>query len=553
MLKTLRIRNYAIINEAEIQFSGALNVITGETGAGKSILLGALSLLTGERADTKVLFDKSKKCIVEGVFDIGNYNLQDFFSAENIDYEKETIIRRELSDAGKSRAFVNDTPVNLSVLQDLADQLVTIHSQHETLALSDSKFQLKVIDALADTQKILAEYRKDFYQWKEVSEQLEETIAFSTKAMNDKDYIQFQYEELEAAGLDNIRQEELEKELEQLTHAEEIKRNVIQSVEILENGQQSISDQLRIVISQLQAVSKYNDELKNYIDRLEISSIELKDITRDLHAKTDHMTADPQRAEELSQKLNSIFRLQKKHKIKTVDELIVLKNNFEETLNAFNNSEETIERLKKELAKLFVSLGIKAKKLSDKRKDIFSLFEKQIKNVLSDVGLQDADFVVQHHFDIDKYITDSGADVIQFLFSANKGSAPQDIRKVASGGELSRLMLAIKSRIAASTALPTLIFDEIDTGVSGEIAHKVGNILLQLSKNHQVITITHLPQIASKGDHHLYVYKESTKTSAQTNIKLLQSHERLHEIAKMLSGEKPTASAVKTAAELLEV
>ncbi|MBC8048366.1 MAG: DNA repair protein RecN [Fimbriimonadaceae bacterium] len=553
MLKTLRISNYAIINEVEIGFSADLNIITGETGAGKSILLGALSLITGERADSKVLFNKEKKCVVEAVFDIKNYHLESFFSAENIDHETETIIRRELTDNGKSRAFINDTPVTLNVLQQLADKLITIHSQHETLALGESRFQLTVIDALANTEKNLSEYKNDFYKWKEISKQLAEAETAAAKAITEKDFIEFQFNELENAQLDNINQPELENELQQLTHAEEIKKNIFSSVELLETAPGNIIDNLRSVILQLQSVLNYSSDLQQYPERLRTTSIELKDITRDLSAKADTISADPKRAEEINQILSIVFRLQKKHNLKTTEELVVLRDALNEKLFAFNSSEETIEKLKKEKRKLFVTLCIKAKKISDKRISVFASFEKQVQKLLDDVGMKDAAFIIQHTFDTEKYLTETGADIIQFLFSANKGSVPQDIKKVASGGELSRLMLSIKSLIAKSTALPTLIFDEIDTGVSGSVANKVGNILHQLSAQHQVIAITHLAQIASKGTHHLYVYKSSSASSTNTHIKLLNKEERLTEIATMLSGEKPSQSAIHTAKELLAV
>jgi len=551
MLKALRIANYAIINEAEIVFSEGMNIITGETGAGKSILLGALSLILGERADSKVLFIKEKKCTVEGVFDIANYGLEAFFTANEIDFESETIIRRELTDSGKSRAFINDTPVNLNLLQQLAGKLITIHSQHETLDLGNSVFQLTVIDALAETQQLLSNYKQHFFDWRACSKKLEATVLLANKALTEKDFIEFQFTELDKANLDDFNQPELEAELTQLTHAEEIKRNLVLSVDALENTSGNINDQLRIIIGQLNSISKYKPELEQYIARIESANIELRDIARDLDDMSGLVIADPARSEVIQQQLNIIYRLQKKHNCNTLYDLLLLRNALSDKLLAFVNSEATIEALQKERDLLFSKLSIAAKKLSEKRIKSFTGLEQAVHNLLSEVGMKDALLKVEHIFSTDKYLTESGADHIQFMFSANKGGLLQDIKKVASGGELSRLMLCIKSLLAKSVALPTLIFDEIDTGVSGEIAHKVGNILMRLSASHQLIAITHLPQIASKGKHHLFVYKDTNKAITTTQIKLLDDNNRLMEIAKMLSGESPTKAALENAKELL--
>lgn len=551
MLKGLRIFNYAIINEAEIEFAEGMNIITGETGAGKSILLGALSLILGERADSKVLFQKEKKCVVEGIFDISNYGLAGFFAENEIDFESETIIRRELTDNGKSRAFINDTPVTLNLLQQLASKLITIHSQHETLDLGNSGFQLTVIDALAETQTVLSDYKKVFIEWKACSKQLEETLAVASKALTEKDFIAFQYTELEKANLDDYNQAELENELTQLTHAEEIKRNLVLSVDAFDNEQGNINDRIRIIINQLNSISKYKPDLDPYIERLESASIELRDIARDLDDLSVKVIADPVRSEAVQLQLSSIYRLQKKHSCNSMEQLITLRNELGEKLLSFVNSEATIDALRKQQDLLFGKLNIAAKKLSDKRIKSFGGLEDAVHKLLAEVGMKDAVIKVAHIFSTDKYLTESGADHIQFLFSANKGAALQDIKKVASGGELSRLMLCIKSLLAKSVALPTLIFDEIDTGVSGEIAHKVGNILMRLSQSHQLIAITHLPQIAAKGKHHLFVYKDTNEAITTTQIKVLDTQNRLNEIAKMLSGESPTKAALENAKELL--
>jgi len=510
-------------------------------------------LILGARADSKVLYDKSRKCVVEGHFAIGNYALTDFFETHEIDYEDETIIRRELSDAGKSRSFINDTPVNLQVLQQLADKLVTIHSQHETLDLGNSGFQLMVIDALGDTGKVFQSFTEHYHAWKAVDRELNETIALAGKAGVERDFILYQYEELEKAALDSIDQEQLEKELTQLTHAGEIKTHLHASCELLESGQHSISELLSAVSTQLRQIEKYAPDLTAYIERLESAHIDIRDIVRDLEDMGLQAQADPAKSEVIQQQLSVLYRLQKKHGLQNATELIHLRDNFAAQLQTFENSEQRIEELTKKRNSLYAKTTIAAKKLSDARKTVFASLEKQVKQLLGEVGMQDATLSVAHTFDTDTYLSASGADAIQFLFSANKGSSLQDIKKVASGGELSRLMLCIKSLLANSIALPTLIFDEIDTGVSGEVAHKVGGVLMRLADNHQLIAITHLPQIASKGNHHLFVYKTSDGKSTHTHIKALTKQERIEEIAKMLSGESPTPAAIKNAKELMGV
>ncbi|HNI53598.1 MAG TPA: DNA repair protein RecN, partial [Chitinophagales bacterium] len=545
------ISNYAIINEARIGFGEGMHIITGETGAGKSILLGALGLILGERADSRVLYQKDKKCVVEGTFSIADYGLKSFFTDNNLDYEEETIIRRELSDNGKSRAFVNDTPVNVQVLQQLASKLITIHSQHETLDLGNSAFQLTVIDALAQTGELLTTHKQAFEAWHLCQQQLEDTISLASRAAQERDFIQFQFEELDKAGLDAIDQEALEAELTQLTHAEEIKRNLMAAVDLMDQGQANIADQLRAAISQLRSVEKYLPTLESYLQRLSSAQIELQDISRDLDDLASGTYADPSRSEIINQLLSAVYRLQKKHQCADTQALIALRDDLGQKLMVFEQSESRIEALTKETSLLLAKANQSASKLSAKRKAVFASFEKQVKALLAEVGMKDAEIKVSHTFDADRHLTINGADQIQFLFSANKGAALQDIKKTASGGELSRLMLCIKSLLAKSVALPSLIFDEIDTGVSGEVAQKVGNILVRLADNHQVIAITHLPQIASKGAHHLLVYKSNEGGSTHTHIRSLQAEERILEIAKMLSGEKPTKAAIENAKELM--
>ncbi|MBK7109236.1 MAG: DNA repair protein RecN [Bacteroidetes bacterium] len=552
MLRKLNISNYAIIENAEIDFSAGLNIITGETGAGKSILLGALGLLLGARADLKILLKNSGKCIIEGLFFLKGYELQLFFENADIDYADETIIRRELNESGKSRAFINDTPVTLSVLQQLADNLIQIHSQHETLALADSKFQLMVIDSLASTNKLLPIYQKLFNTWKSSEQVLKEAIENAAKAEKDKDYIEFQLKELTTAKLEDINQEELENTLQQLTHAEEIKRGVFETLQILQDAEFNAIDLMRDATSKLQSIRKFAPDLESSIQRLESNKLELQDIVSDLTQQADKISADPNTLTTVQSVLDSLYHLQKKHNVSSVNELLEIQQNFQTQFLQIENASDNISALRKQVSQQFKDVVEQAKAISDSRKKQFAPFEKNVAQLLKEVGMQSAILKVDHHFSAEQ-LNKTGGDSIQFTFSANPGSALQDIKKVASGGELSRLMLSIKSLIAKNTALPTLIFDEIDSGVSGDTAMKVGVILEKLSVNHQVIAITHLPQIAAKGKHHLKVFKQIEKNNTTTHLRLLNKEDRIQEIALMLSGENPSKAAFENAKELMGV
>lgn len=552
MLRKLNISNYAIIENAEIDFSAGLNIITGETGAGKSILLGALGLLLGARADSKILFKNSGKCIIEGLFFLKGYELQEFFENADIDYADETIIRRELHETGKSRAFINDTPVTLAVLNQLADNLIQIHSQHETLALADSKFQLMVIDSLASTNKLLPAYQKLFNAWKASEQLLKDAIENAAKAERDKDYIEFQLNELIAAKLEDINQEELENTLQQLTHAEEIKRGVFETLQLLQDAEFNTIDLMRDATSKLQSIRKFAPDLESSIQRLESNKIELQDIASELTQQADKISADPNALETIQNTLDSLYHLQKKHNVASVIALIEIQQNFQTQFSQIENASDNISALRKQVSQQLKDVVEHAKSISDLRKKQFTPFEKNVAQLLKEVGMQSAVLKVDHQFSTEQ-LNKHGGDNIQFTFSANPGSALQDIKKVASGGELSRLMLSIKSLIAKNTALPTLIFDEIDSGVSGDTAMKVGVILEKLSVNHQVIAITHLPQIAAKGNHHLKVFKQIEKNNTTTHLRLLNKEDRIHEIALMLSGENPSKAAFENAKELMGV
>lgn len=550
MLNHLSIQNYALIDKLEVDFSNGLTIITGETGAGKSILLGALGLIAGNRADAQSLQDKTQKCIIEASFNIKDYLLKDFFWANELDYELTTSIRREITPEGKSRAFINDTPVTLTQLKSLAERLIDIHSQHQTLTLNGSEFQLSVVDAYAKHTDTLAEYTVNFKQFKSLEKALNDLLTRESQAKKDLDYFQFQFNELEEAGLKPGEQLEMEQELETLNNAEDIKLNLSKASLGLNGGEQNLISSLNEIKAILASLAKYKPEINELSTRLSSAYIELKDISNELESLEQDIVYDPKRIELLSNQLDSIYRLQQKHQVKTVEELIIIKDDLSNKLLEFSSLETDIEKTKKELSTVQKLLITLAKKIATNRKKEISKIEKDIASLLSSLSMPNAQLKVEH---IETEILGvNGTDKVNFLFSANKGSDFKELNKVASGGELSRLMLSIKSLIAQLTALPTIIFDEIDTGVSGDVADKVGSIMNLMAKAMQVITITHLPQIASKGQSHLFVYKEDKNDKTYSNIKKLTTDERVQEIAKMLSTGTPTAAAISNAKELLK-
>lgn len=549
MLTHLSVHNYALIDKLEVDFSKGLTIITGETGAGKSILLGALGLVAGNRADVQSLYDKQKKCIIEAGFNIKDYNLKDFFSANEIDYDNNTNIRREISPEGKSRAFINDTPVTLNLLKELTERLIDIHSQHQTLTLSGSEFQLSVVDAFAQHYESLIEYHTTFKKFKMLEKILNELIEKETQAKKELDYFQFQFNELEEANLKPNEQAELEQELQTLNNAENIKLNLSKAAAGLNGGEQNLLTSLNEIKSILTSISKFKPEINELSTRINSAYIELKDIANELENLEQEIIHDANRIEELTNRLDVIFRLQQKHHVKEIVELIAIKDELSNKLLEFSSLETKIEKTRKELSALEKELISSAKQISANRKKVIPKIEKETAELLASLAMPNAQLKIEHT--ITENLQVNGIDKINFLFSANKGSDFKELNKVASGGELSRLMLSIKSLIAQLTALPTIIFDEIDTGVSGDVADKVGNIMNKISKNIQVITITHLPQIASKGQSHLLVYKEEKNNKMYSNIKKLSANERIEEIAKMLSTGKPTPAALKNAQELL--
>ena len=552
MLNRLVIKNYALIDNLEINFDRDLNVITGETGAGKSIVLGALGLILGQRADSKYFFNQQKKCIVEGFFDIKSYDLKDFFLSHDLDFEQETVLRREIALDGKSRAFINDTPVTLNIIKALGEQLIDIHSQHATLEINNADFQLLVVDVMAQHSDLLSQYRTQFKTFKELSHRLKTKTEEAEKAKTDQDYYQFLFDELEQANLQPNEQNELETELNSLTHAEEIKRNLIAASYLMDLADDSAILKLKEAATQIQSLEKYNPSITSFSERLKSAIIEIKDVSAELENLEQNTTFNQTKADEINERLTLLYTLQKKHRVQSNQELIDLQNSFSEKLNQISSADDEIIKLEKEIIVLKSAILKLAKQLSANRTKVLPTIEQYIVKTLAEVGMPNAQIKIEQHILTDNQLDKTGLDRVQFLFNANKGHQLNDLNKVASGGELSRLMLSIKSLIAKKTALPTIIFDEIDTGVSGEVANRVGNIMTELAKDMQVITITHLPQMASKGKAHYFVYKQVKDNFTYTQIRRLSSEERILEIAKMLSGENPKDAAIENAKELLK-
>ena len=551
MLNRLIIKNYAIIDRLDIAFDEHLNIITGETGAGKSILLGALNLILGERADTKVLYNQEDKCVVEANFAIQQKELADFFEQNELDFEPNTIVRREINQNGKSRAFVNDTPVNLSLLKELGEKLVNLHSQHETLELTKSGFQMNVVDTLAKNKPLLEQYRQAFRLYKKHELALRDLITQNRNASAELDYLQYQWKELDEAKLEKDEQQELETEQNTLSNIDEIKRALLAATTLLTNGETNAIDQLNDVQSQLKNVKNYNTEIAALADRLHSTQVELKDIANELGQLEDDASLDPERLEEVSQRLSLIYRLEKKHSVATIDDLLAIQDSLSERIALVDNGTEQISKLQLSLQAELKKLNELALQLHQAREKVLREFQNNVVVLLTKVGMPNATFKVEIQKSNQLILNDFGFTEIKFLFSANKGFAPQEIKEVASGGELSRLMLCIKSLIADIDDMPTLIFDEIDNGISGSVAMKVGEIMKNLSRHHQLICITHLPQIAKTADQHLYIYKEETTHRTNTRIKRLNEEERILEIAKMLSGENISEASLANAKELI--
>lgn len=550
MLKNILIRNYALIDELEIDLAKGLTIITGETGAGKSILLGALGLLMGDRADVTALYDPSKKCLVEGTFNLKDYDLKDFFLVHDLEYDVEIIIRREVNPEGKSRAFINDSPVTISVLKLISSRLIDVHAQHETLHLNEAAFQLHALDAVAETSELVAAYKLKFKLFKKNSEQLQSLKEQELKDKKELDYFNFQFNELDTAQLIPGQQAVLEAELETIENAEFIKGGLSNAYFVLAGADKSLIDALTEVKNTLAQLAKFNPSIATLNDRVQSSHIELKDIASELEALEGNIVHDPKKADIVQEKLDVIYRLQQKHNVKTIDELIILKTDLEHKITAIGSLEEQIKKLAMELEAVQKHLADLAGKLTKRRAAAAPQFSKSVKETLTQLGMANAELNIS--MEQLKEYKETGLDKVTFLFSANKGSDAQPLSKVASGGELSRFMLSLKSLLAKHTALPTIIFDEIDAGISGDIAAKTGSILEKMAATMQVITITHLPQVACKGKTHLFVYKQEQGKRTVTRIKQLNKEERVEEIAKMLSAGKVGEAALRNAKELLK-
>lgn len=550
MLKKLFIQNYAIIDEIEIDFSAKLNIITGETGAGKSILMGALSLILGDRADSSVLLDRAKKSVAEGTFETnGRKEIKAFLKEYDLDAEDELVIRREIAANGKSRAFVNDTPVNLEQLRQLSSLLVDLHRQFDTLDLGASDFQRDVLDALAGHATLLQQYRTLYTQWQRSRQELDELQQQKNQFTKEYDYNKFQYDELEEAALKENELEEADATLKLLSNSEGIKNALTKVAYELNEGEQPMVQQLKSLFNQLQSFAGYHTDLPALVQRLQSAQIELQDIADEVERINDHVQYDPQRIEQLNDRMAVGYKLLKKHGVKTTAELLAIKEALEEKLQAVLNIDEAIGEKEKAVQQLQQEALALAKNISANRVKQIKPLQDKVNKLLAQVGMPNA------RLQVDAQQTDTlqlhGLDMIEFLFDANKSNRFEPIRKVASGGELSRLMLCIKSLVAQSLDLGTLIFDEIDTGISGEAAKQVGIIMKDLAKKRQLISITHQPQIAGKADAHFFVYKQIKGETIKTNIKLLTQEERITAIAKMLSGEKPTAAALENAREMV--
>lgn len=552
MLNRLFIKNYALIENLDIQFDKGLNIITGETGAGKSIMMGALGLILGNRAEGKHFFREDQKCVIEGFFKIDAYGLRDFFQENDLEYDDQTIIRREIAIDGKSRAFVNDSPVTLNVLRLLGEQLIDIHSQHATLQLNTERFQLMILDNVAKNNAVLHDYKQHLSKYKQQQEslnRLREDIAGANAAL---DFNQFQFDELDQAHLEEGEQEKLEAELSQLENAEEIKRGLLRASHLLSESEQSITFSLKDTLQQLQAVQLFMPSVEELAGRLQSAWIEVKDIADEVSAKEQDVFMDEGRLVEVNERLSLLYSLQKKHRIETVAELITLRDELEQKILVVANQGDQLAALEQEVARCLNLLEKAAIRLHETRQQAVGQVEEYVQTVLAAVGMPNAQLKIELSLlEIDRYKI-TGADEIRFLFSANKGQSLQAIHRVASGGELSRVMLAVKSLVAQTSALPTIIFDEIDTGISGEVALKVGEIMERLAGNMQVLAITHLPQIASKGQAHFKVFKQDEGDKTKTDIILLAKQDRVLEVAQMLSGANPGTSALQHAKELIE-
>ena len=549
MLQHLHITNYALIEDLSVEFTEGFSVITGETGAGKSILLGALGFVLGDRADTGVLFNKDKKCVVEAQFHLNDELLRPIFEEHDLDFDTDCILRRELNPQKKSRAFVNDTPVTLQAMKEIGSQLVDIHSQHDSLLLTDGGFQLHLLDEIAQNDELLTQYKQEFAQFNLSCRRLKELQTLAEKNIGENDYLKFQLDELQKAQLQENEYAEMEQSLNVMENAEEIKTLLVSTEGLLENADSAILPQLNEVASALHRLGQLLPQTSELQQRVESAQVELKDIAYDLERLQDDTQFDEERMQELQERMDLLNRLMMKHHVKEFEDLIHLRDEIEAKVNAFENIDKDIEQAEKALKEQTALLKQLATKLHTQREKAAKSFSTEVTHLARQLAMPHAAFQIM----LEPLTTFSsiGLDQVHFLFSANKGVDVAELSKVASGGELSRLMLSIKSVVSQYNYIPTLIFDEIDTGVSGEVAAKIGSIMQEMGGSLQLISITHLPQVASKAQHHFFIYKDNEGQRTQSHIRLLKSDERVTEIAKMLSNDKVTPEAIKAAEVLL--
>lgn len=549
MLIRLKIKNFALIDHLEVEFSNGMTCITGETGAGKSILLGGLSLVLGKRADLSSFFDSSRKCIVEATFDIKNYNLEALFNTFNLDYEEETVLRRELLPHGKSRAFINDTPVNLSVLEKVSLNLIDIHSQNDTLSLLENEYQFQVLDAIANNQEILTQYQKTLARYKSTLKEHNHYKEVHTESKDALELKQFLFEELQNSKLQVGMQEDIEIKLSTLSHVEYLQTALASSIQLLEQESLGILDQMKELRRHSQGLSDKSKEYKEIHERITISSIETEDFLELLKQKFDHLEANPKKLQELNSQMDFLNSLYQKHKVNNIDDLLAIKKKLELTLNDTLSLDHKLSALEQMINEQSVILTTLSQKLTKQRKNAIHLLKIELEQILTKMGMKDTLFKIEL-INTDKFLL-NGMDQLSFQFSANKGGDFKSLKKVASGGELSRIMLAIKTVLSRYKKLPTLVFDEIDSGVSGKISGNIAEVMANMSKKLQVFTITHLPQVAAKGDHHFKVEKSEQNGKFKTQLHLLNPETRINEIAKMLSKNEITDTAIAHARELM--
>jgi DNA repair protein RecN (Recombination protein N) len=549
MLQRFSIENYALIKQLEIEPDSQLNIITGETGAGKSIILGALGLLLGNRADTKSLLDQEKKCVIEGIFNVQAYQLQSIFEENDLDYDDECIVRREISPSGKSRAFVNDSPANLDFLKVLGKQLMDIHSQHDNLLLGSNTYQLSLIDAFAQNGSIYTTYTQSYQDYKTKKEILDQLISESAELRKEADYHQFLFDELDKAKLKAEEQESLETELNKLENAEEIKLKLNEALAALDQSEFSANQMLQGAKSALNTIAKFTKEYDSLFSRLNSSLIEIKDIIAELETEEGQVEYEPHRAQEVQDRLSLVYKLQQKHQVEDIAALLTIHEQLADQVLRVENLDDAITEAEKSASKAFKLVETNADNLSKSRLSVIKSFEAEVGLLLESLGMPHARVVINHEL---QSPNESGIDKVNLLFSANKGIAPQSLKQVASGGEFSRLMFAIKFILADKTALPTIVFDEIDSGISGEISIQMAQMMGKMAQNHQVITITHLPQIAARGRAHYFVYKDNAQDVTSSNLRKLSHEERLTEIAQMIGGNKFTESSLESAKELMK-